>query len=54
FWEAGKYKQCEKLSEGVLEEQKQFLGDNHPDTLLAMGNLASTYSYLGEHQKAKE
>ncbi|KAJ7306979.1 P-loop containing nucleoside triphosphate hydrolase protein [Mycena albidolilacea] len=54
FWEAGKYKQYEKLLEGVLEEQKQLLGDNHPHTLLAMGNLASTYSHLGEHQMAKE
>ncbi|KAJ7864423.1 P-loop containing nucleoside triphosphate hydrolase protein [Mycena olivaceomarginata] len=93
LWEAGKYKQYEKLVEGVLEKQKQVLGDNHPqtraiwpahtqpwesikrpknsmllcwrnrnrfpgdnhpDTLLTMGNLASTYSALGEHQKAKE
>jgi tetratricopeptide (TPR) repeat protein len=54
FWEAGKYKQREKLLEGVLEEQKQVLGDNHPDTLVTMGNLASTNSDLGEHQKAKE
>ncbi|KAJ7300697.1 hypothetical protein DFH08DRAFT_828209 [Mycena albidolilacea] len=54
LWEAGKYKQCEKLMEGVLEKQKQVLGDNHPDTLRTMGNLAWTYSCLGEHQKAKE
>ncbi|KAJ7873460.1 hypothetical protein B0H14DRAFT_3131246 [Mycena olivaceomarginata] len=54
FWEAGKYKRCEKLLEEVLEEQKQVLGDNDPNTLLAMGNLASTYLDLGEHQKANE
>ncbi|KAJ7798198.1 hypothetical protein B0H14DRAFT_3157041 [Mycena olivaceomarginata] len=54
LWEAGKYKQYEKLLEGVLEEQKQILGDNHPDTLCTIGSLASTYSDLGEHQKAKE
>ncbi|KAJ7315296.1 P-loop containing nucleoside triphosphate hydrolase protein, partial [Mycena albidolilacea] len=54
LWEAGKYKQYEKLLEGVLEKRKQVLGDNHLDTLLTMGNLASTYSGLGEHQKAKE
>ncbi|KAJ7315301.1 hypothetical protein DFH08DRAFT_942861 [Mycena albidolilacea] len=54
LWEAGKYKQYEKLLEGVLEKQKQVLGDNHPDTLCTMGNLATTYSDLGEHQKAKE
>ncbi|KAJ7433586.1 P-loop containing nucleoside triphosphate hydrolase protein [Mycena galericulata] len=76
FWEAGKYKQAEKLLKGVLgkqkqllgenhphtlqtrlkvlEEQKQILGDNHPDTLHTMGDLASTYSDLGQHKKAKE
>ncbi|KAF8195195.1 P-loop containing nucleoside triphosphate hydrolase protein [Mycena galopus ATCC 62051] len=54
FWEAGKFKQSEKLLEEVLEKRKQLLGDNHPDTLRTMGNLASTYSDLGEHQKAKE
>ncbi|KAF7362774.1 FabD/lysophospholipase-like protein [Mycena venus] len=54
FWEAGKYKQNEKLIEEVLVKQKQLLGDNHPDTLLIMGSLARTYSDLGEHQKAKE
>ncbi|KAF8195187.1 P-loop containing nucleoside triphosphate hydrolase protein [Mycena galopus ATCC 62051] len=54
FWEAGKYNQFEKLLEEVLEKQKQLLGDNHPDTLRTMGNLANTYSALGEHRKAKE
>ncbi|KAJ7300428.1 P-loop containing nucleoside triphosphate hydrolase protein [Mycena albidolilacea] len=54
LWEAGKYKQYEKLLEGVLEKQKQVLGDNHPDTLCTISNLAMTYTDLGEHQKAKE
>ncbi|KAJ7857869.1 hypothetical protein B0H13DRAFT_1902114 [Mycena leptocephala] len=54
FWGAGKYKQYETLLGEVLEEQKQILGDNHPDTLCTMGNLANAYSELGEHQKAKE
>ncbi|KAJ7793145.1 P-loop containing nucleoside triphosphate hydrolase protein [Mycena olivaceomarginata] len=54
FWEAGKYKQSEKLLEKVLEEQKQLQGDNHPDTLHTMGSLAITYSDLGEYRKAKE
>ncbi|KAJ7854036.1 P-loop containing nucleoside triphosphate hydrolase protein [Mycena olivaceomarginata] len=54
LWEAGKYKQYEKLLEGVLEKQKQVLGDNHSDNLCTIGNLAWTYSCLGEHRKAKE
>ncbi|KAJ7854469.1 hypothetical protein B0H13DRAFT_1642403 [Mycena leptocephala] len=33
---------------------KQLLGDNHPDTLHTMSNLAKTYSDLGEHRKAEE
>ncbi|KAJ7800793.1 hypothetical protein B0H14DRAFT_1686358 [Mycena olivaceomarginata] len=54
FWEAGKYRQSEKFLKEVLEKQKQRLGDNHPDTLGPMSNLAWTYSRLGEHQKAEE
>jgi tetratricopeptide (TPR) repeat protein len=54
FWEAGKYKQYEKMLEKVLEEQKQLLGHSHSDTLLTMGDLAWTYIDLEEHQKAKE
>ncbi|KAJ7765214.1 hypothetical protein B0H16DRAFT_1687404 [Mycena metata] len=54
FWEGGRYKQAEKLQEEVLEEEKKVLGDHHSDTLLTMGNLASSYLHLGEHQKAKE
>ncbi|KAJ7926912.1 hypothetical protein B0H13DRAFT_2265797 [Mycena leptocephala] len=37
-----------------VAEPKQVLGDDHPDTLLAMGNLASTYHSLGEFHKAEE
>ncbi|KAJ7714851.1 hypothetical protein B0H16DRAFT_512159 [Mycena metata] len=54
FWEGGRDKQAGKLQKEVLEEQKQILGDHHPDTLLTMGHLAVSYSNLGEHQKAKE
>ncbi|KAJ7756939.1 hypothetical protein B0H16DRAFT_1457834 [Mycena metata] len=54
FWQGGRYKQAEKLFEEVLKQQTQFLGENHPDTLHTMGNLAGLYSRLGEHRKAKE
>ncbi|KAJ7810086.1 hypothetical protein B0H14DRAFT_2379321 [Mycena olivaceomarginata] len=54
FWEGGKYKQTEKLLEEVLKKEKQLLGDNHPDTLGTMGNLANIYSDLGELRKAEE
>jgi hypothetical protein len=38
----------------VLEKQKQVLGDDHPDTLLAMGNLAVTYCCLNKLPEAEE
>ncbi|KAJ7754810.1 hypothetical protein B0H16DRAFT_1458849 [Mycena metata] len=52
--EGGKDKYAKELLEEVLQKQKQFLGEDHPDTLLTMGNLASSYSPLGEHQKAQK
>ncbi|KAJ7850251.1 hypothetical protein B0H13DRAFT_1905771 [Mycena leptocephala] len=45
---------AEELEVIVLEKQKQVFGDGHPDTLRAMGNLASTYSDLGKFHKAEE
>ncbi|KAF7357325.1 TPR-like protein [Mycena sanguinolenta] len=54
FEEAGKYKQGAGMLETVLKEENQILGDNHPDTLLTMGNLASIYSDLGEYEKASD
>ncbi|KAJ7748714.1 hypothetical protein B0H14DRAFT_3603991 [Mycena olivaceomarginata] len=36
----------------VLEKQKQLFGTDHPDTLLAMGNLASTYYRFGRYPEA--
>ncbi|KAJ7799901.1 hypothetical protein B0H13DRAFT_2501573 [Mycena leptocephala] len=48
------YRKAEELNVIVLEKRKQLLGDSHPHTLCTMDNLASTYSGMGEHQKAKE
>ncbi|KAJ7713097.1 hypothetical protein B0H16DRAFT_1702588 [Mycena metata] len=52
YYEAGKFKDAQAIAEQVLEKSKFHLGDDHADTLLAMGNLALTYSKLGEFQKA--
>ncbi|KAJ7705176.1 hypothetical protein B0H16DRAFT_703878 [Mycena metata] len=54
YYDAGKFKDAQDIAEQVLEKSQLLLGENHPHTLLAMGNLASTYSKLGESQKAKE
>ncbi|KAJ7842312.1 P-loop containing nucleoside triphosphate hydrolase protein [Mycena leptocephala] len=54
YWDAGWYKEAKELEHAVLEQRKRVLGDAHPDTLRAMGNLASTYNSLGEFHKAEE
>ncbi|KAJ7713101.1 hypothetical protein B0H16DRAFT_1702593 [Mycena metata] len=56
FWQiyyyAGKFKDAQAITEQVLKKSKFLLGDDHANTLLVMGNLARTYSELGEFQKA--
>ncbi|KAJ7713115.1 hypothetical protein B0H16DRAFT_1743639 [Mycena metata] len=58
FWQiyyyTGKFKDAQAIAEQVLEKSKFLVGDDHADTLLAMGDLASTYSRLGDFQKAME
>ncbi|KAJ7853371.1 hypothetical protein B0H13DRAFT_1202216 [Mycena leptocephala] len=51
---AGRYTEAEDLRMAVLEKYQQLLGDNHPNTLCAMGNLAATYSRLKKYKKAEE
>lgn len=38
----------------MLDLQKRVIGDEHPDTLLSMSNLAASYSRLGQFQKAMD
>ncbi|KAJ7752692.1 P-loop containing nucleoside triphosphate hydrolase protein [Mycena metata] len=52
YYYTGKFKDAQAIAEQVLERSKFLLGDDHPDTLLAMHDLASTYFDLGEFQKA--
>ncbi|KAJ7742901.1 hypothetical protein B0H16DRAFT_1890195 [Mycena metata] len=54
YYYTGKFKDAQALAELILERSKFLLGDDHADTLSAMGNLASTYFDLGESLKAKE
>ncbi|KAJ7711350.1 hypothetical protein B0H16DRAFT_1900648 [Mycena metata] len=54
YYYTGKFKDAQALAELILERSKLLLGDDHADTLSAMGNLASTYFDLGESLKAKE
>ncbi|KAJ7765952.1 P-loop containing nucleoside triphosphate hydrolase protein, partial [Mycena maculata] len=52
--ELGRFKEAGELDVSVLEKQRQLLGEDHPDTLHAMGNLACTYYALGKLKEAEE
>ena len=38
----------------VTEKRKQLFGEDHPDTLSSMGNLANTYRNKGRWNDAEE
>lgn len=44
--------EAEQLRQNVLDVRKRVLGDEHPDTLAAMGNLANVLAQDGRHQEA--
>ncbi|KAJ7637426.1 hypothetical protein B0H17DRAFT_502764 [Mycena rosella] len=51
---ADRLKDAEQLQLAVLEDRRDILGDDHPDTLHAIDNLASTYYRLGQLKEAKQ
>ena len=53
YVEQGHWKEAETLEVVVLEKRKQVLGDDHPDTLMSMANLASTYRNQGRWKEAE-
>ena len=52
--EQGYFKEAEKLGNKVLDERNGILGVEHPDTIDAIGNLASTYYKLGKYTEAEK
>jgi tetratricopeptide (TPR) repeat protein len=42
------------MSQCQLEKRRELLGEDHPDTLSAMGNSAVTYYELGQFMQAEE
>ena len=54
FADTGQWQETVGLEEKVLEAMKRMLGDEHPNTLVSMGNLARSYSDLGRRQEAME
>ncbi|KAG8736106.1 hypothetical protein FRC10_009704 [Ceratobasidium sp. 414] len=51
--EVGRFEEAKALRIQVLEGTKEMLGDSHPTTLAAMGNLATTYSHQGLYKQAE-
>ncbi|KZL79726.1 tpr domain protein, partial [Colletotrichum incanum] len=47
YWNQGRWKEAEELEVRVMEMRKRVLGDEHPDTLTSIANLASTYRDQG-------
>ncbi|KAJ7697794.1 P-loop containing nucleoside triphosphate hydrolase protein, partial [Mycena rosella] len=56
YYEEGKYStlHAKDLETQVLEKRIKILGEDHPDTLISMSNLAIGYSRLGEFQRSKD
>jgi hypothetical protein len=41
YWDQGRWKEAETLEVVVMEKMQPVLGNDHPDTLASMANLAS-------------
>ncbi|KAJ6506460.1 hypothetical protein DFH09DRAFT_1289113 [Mycena vulgaris] len=54
YYYAGRPKDAEQLYLAVLEHRRSVLGEDHLDTLHAMGTLAAKYTKLGKLQEAEE
>ncbi|KAL5318896.1 hypothetical protein ACEPPN_013964 [Leptodophora sp. 'Broadleaf-Isolate-01'] len=50
----GQYNEAEALDMQVMETSLQVLGQEHPDTLTSMANLAATYRDQGRWKEAEE
>ncbi|KAJ7892632.1 P-loop containing nucleoside triphosphate hydrolase protein [Mycena leptocephala] len=54
YYYVRRYEEAKDCWLSVSEKQQRVLGNDHPDTLSAMANLASTYKSLVELPKAEE
>jgi len=54
YREGGRWKEAEELEVLVMETRKRVLGEEHPDSLTSMNNLASTYWNQGRFKEAEE
>ena len=53
FRQTGKYIEAEKMYRQTLELKKEVLGDDHPDTLGSMNNLALVFRQQGKYAEAE-
>jgi len=53
YWNQGRYAEAEPLYLETLETRKRVLGDDHPDTLHSMNNLAIVYLDQGRYAEAE-
>jgi len=51
--ESGKYDEAESLHLEALNASRRVLGDEHPSTLVSIGNLAFLYKTLGRYDEAE-
>ncbi|KAJ7732343.1 hypothetical protein DFH07DRAFT_990867 [Mycena maculata] len=54
YYSSRRLQSAAELYNILLMKQREILGEDHPDTLLTMGDLGNTYCFLGELKKAKE
>jgi tetratricopeptide (TPR) repeat protein len=54
YYNLGQFMQAEQLEEGALEKYRKLLGEDHPNTIWIMRNLALTYRKLDKVPEAEE
>jgi Tetratricopeptide repeat len=50
----GRYDEAEVYLLEMVQREKRVFGEEHPDTLIRMGNLATTYTNQGRRKEAEE
>jgi Tetratricopeptide repeat len=54
LYKDGRFNEAEAYFQEVVQSMRRALGEEHPDTLISMDNLASTYSNQGRWKEAEE
>jgi Tfp pilus assembly protein PilF len=54
YYSQKRYREAEPLAVEVLDASRRLVGDDHPDTLLALHNLATIKDELGRQSEAEK